>query len=99
MAEIRGQETFNGQVLHSSQLDDAELEGKRVVIVGSGASGVEAAELCVTKKAKEAVVLARDDKWFVPSLNLFEHYLTSTLPPCCRIIPRNTVFDSLLACQ
>lgn len=34
-----------------------------MVIVGSGASGVEAAELAVAKKAKDIVVLARDDKW------------------------------------
>lgn len=78
MAEIRGQDTFHGKVLHSSSLDDAELKGKKVVIIGSGASGVEAAELAVGKGAKQVVVLARDDKW---------------------IIPRNTVFDVLLALQ
>lgn len=71
-----GQDSFKGEILHSSQLDDAQLEGKKVVIVGSGASGVEAAELAVSKKAKDIVVLARDDKW---------------------IIPRNTLFDILLA--
>lgn len=78
MSSIRGHDKFSGEILHSSQLDDAELEGKTVVVVGSGASGVEAAELCVAKKAKQAVVLARHDKW---------------------IIPRNTIFDTLLALQ
>jgi dimethylaniline monooxygenase (N-oxide forming) len=40
-------------------LDDADLEDKEVVIIGSGASGVEAAELAVNKKAKRTTVLAR----------------------------------------
>ncbi|ORY90638.1 hypothetical protein BCR35DRAFT_299182 [Leucosporidium creatinivorum] len=75
---FEGEESFKGEILHSSKLDDAHLEGKKVVIVGSGASGVEAAELAVAKKAKDVVVLARDDKW---------------------IIPRNTVFDIMLALQ
>ncbi|KAM0746939.1 FAD/NAD(P)-binding domain-containing protein [Meredithblackwellia eburnea MCA 4105] len=78
MVEFKNQSSFHGHVLHSSQLDNADLEGKKVVIIGSGASGVEAAELCVEKNAKLAVVLARDDKW---------------------IIPRNTIFDIMLACQ
>jgi len=40
-------------------LDDVDLEGKTVVIIGSGASGVEAAELAVERKAKGITVLAR----------------------------------------
>ncbi|TFY53705.1 hypothetical protein EVJ58_g9304 [Rhodofomes roseus] len=32
-------ETFAGTLLHSSELDDAQLAGKRVVVIGSGASG------------------------------------------------------------
>lgn len=66
MASIPGLDSFinsGGVVLHSSQLDNAELEGRKVVIVGSGASGVEAAELCVEKNAKGIVIMARDDKW------------------------------------
>ena len=78
MAAIRGWDSFHGPVLHSSALDEAELKGKKVVIIGSGASGVEAAELAVEKGAKQIIVLARDDKW---------------------IIPRNTVFDVMLALQ
>ncbi|KAL8279238.1 hypothetical protein RQP46_008275 [Phenoliferia psychrophenolica] len=87
MSEIPGQDRFGGTVLHSSHLDDAELEGKKVVIIGSGASGVEAAELCVAKKAKQAVVLARDDKWplsVIPEFMIrFFHYrdLKDLSPP------------------
>ena len=78
MTEMDGMDSFTGKIVHSSELDDVELAGKRVVIVGSGASGVEAAELAVNKNAKHATVLARSDKW---------------------IIPRNTLFDIMLALQ
>lgn len=40
-------------------MDDVDFEGKTVVIVGSGASGVEAAELAVERKAKGITLLAR----------------------------------------
>jgi dimethylaniline monooxygenase (N-oxide forming) len=40
-------------------LDDADLEEKEVVIIGSGASGVEAAESAVEKQAKRTTVIAR----------------------------------------
>ena len=56
------EEKFLGEVLHSSELDDAELEGKTVLIVGSGASGVEAAETALEQGAKKAIVIARQDK-------------------------------------
>jgi NADPH-dependent glutamate synthase beta subunit-like oxidoreductase len=56
-------EVFRGLVLHSSELDSAEgLDGKTVIVIGSGASGVEAAETALARGAKKAVVIARDDK-------------------------------------
>lgn len=68
ISSIQGNERFRGRILHSSDLDgleESEVRGKRVVIVGSGASGVESAELAVGKGAEGVVVLARDDKWYV----------------------------------
>ncbi|KZT01935.1 FAD/NAD(P)-binding domain-containing protein [Laetiporus sulphureus 93-53] len=59
-------ETFEGTLLHSSQLDDAELEGKHVVVIGSGASGVEAIETALQRGASDCVMIARDDKWIIP---------------------------------
>jgi cation diffusion facilitator CzcD-associated flavoprotein CzcO len=56
---------FQGTVLHSSQLDKVskdELRGKSVVIIGSGASGVEAAETALNRGANHCIMLARDDK-------------------------------------
>ncbi|KAI0313794.1 FAD/NAD-P-binding domain-containing protein [Amylostereum chailletii] len=63
-------DVFEGTVLHSSQLDDAPLEGKTIVVVGSGASGVEAVETALEYGAKTLTMIARDDKWIIPR-NMF----------------------------
>ena len=76
--DLPNQDRFKGVVTHSSQLDNVDLVGKRVAIIGGGASGIEALELAVEKKAKSATILARSDKW---------------------MIPRNTLVDTILACQ
>ena len=57
-----GDEVFEGDVYHSSELDDAKLEGKRIIVIGSGASGVEAVETALEKGAQGCFMLARDDK-------------------------------------
>ncbi|TNY23363.1 hypothetical protein DMC30DRAFT_389757 [Rhodotorula diobovata] len=92
--ELDGQDQFNGQIIHSSQLDNAELEGKRVVIVGSGASGVESAELAVAKKAKDVVVLARSDKWIIPRNTLIDVLLS--LQPFGREMPLSFIPEWLI---
>ncbi|KDE08675.1 hypothetical protein MVLG_01133 [Microbotryum lychnidis-dioicae p1A1 Lamole] len=77
---------FQGRLLHSSQLDSiGDLKGKKVVVLGSGASGVEAAELAVSKKASEIVVLARTDKWVIPRSTVFDVLLS--LQPFGREMP------------
>ncbi|SCV72516.1 BQ2448_4053 [Microbotryum intermedium] len=77
---------FKGRLLHSSQLDSiGDLKGKKVVVLGSGASGVEAAELAVSKKASEVVVLARTDKWIIPRSTVFDVLLS--LQPFAREMP------------
>ena len=53
---------FQGPILHSSQLDREDapsFEGKRIVVVGGGASAVEFA---LAQGASSCVMLARDDK-------------------------------------
>ena len=65
-AHIEGQEAFRGEIYHSSQLDGKTGEGKRVAIVGGGASAVEALEFVLHTRARFASVLARSDKWIIP---------------------------------
>lgn len=62
VSQKNGKETYVGTLLHSSELDDAQLAGKRVVVVGSGASGVEAVETALARGAKDTVIIARQDK-------------------------------------
>lgn len=66
LVKFKGQKSFKGQIFHSSQLDHADLTNKRVIIIGSGASGVESAELAVSREAQSVKVLARKDKWMIP---------------------------------
>lgn len=66
MARLHGQEDFKGEIYHSSQLDNKDAKGKRVLIVGGGASAVEALEWAVNTGAAEIKVLARSDKWIIP---------------------------------
>src|SRR4051794_18542430 len=39
---IQGQENFKGEIYHSSMLDGKEAKGKKVAVIGGGASAVEA---------------------------------------------------------
>lgn len=61
-----GEDMFSkGPVVHSSQLDklDADhVKGKTVIVIGSGASGVEAVETALAKGAQKTIMVARDDK-------------------------------------
>jgi hypothetical protein len=56
---------YRGPLLHSSQLDSkdvSELQGKTVLVIGSGASGVEAVETALARGAGQCIMVARDDK-------------------------------------
>lgn len=70
------EEVFEGEVFHSSELDDAPLEGKRIIVIGSGASGVESVETALSKGAKHCVMLAREDK----VLSMFTRLLAVLTP-------------------
>src|SRR6202000_1674425 len=70
MAHLPNQETFKGDIFHSSALDGKDAKGKKILIVGGGASAVEALEWAVNTGAAEIKVLARSDKWIIPR-NIF----------------------------
>ncbi|KAI9932486.1 hypothetical protein ASPWEDRAFT_46990 [Aspergillus wentii DTO 134E9] len=60
------QSNFEGDIYHSSQLDGKDVKGKKVLIVGGGASAIEALEFAVKSGAGEIDVLSRSDKWIIP---------------------------------
>nr|KAK5449030.1 hypothetical protein LTR18_002118 [Exophiala xenobiotica] len=66
MPHLPGQEKFKGQILHSSDLDKQDAKGQKILIVGGGASAVEALEWAVNTGAAEIKVLSRSDKWIIP---------------------------------
>ncbi|KAI0766412.1 FAD/NAD-P-binding domain-containing protein [Trametes elegans] len=82
-------QVFAGEVFHSSELDQARFEGKRVVVIGSGASGVEAVETALADGATGCVMVAREDKWIVPR-NIVLDILLAAQP-----FGRDTPFTSL----
>ncbi|KMU81297.1 monooxygenase [Coccidioides immitis H538.4] len=66
MPSLPGQENFRGQIYHSSNLDGKDAKGKRVMVIGGGASAIEALEWAVEAGAARIDVLSRSDKWVIP---------------------------------
>lgn len=69
MPDIEGMHSFAGPSFHSAEWDKSvDLTGKRVVIIGSGASS---AQICpiVAQTAKHLTVFQRTPNWFFPFAN------------------------------
>ena len=56
---IPGQNKFQGQIYHSTDLDGKSAKGKKVIVIGGGASAVEALEFVEHEQAEITNVLAR----------------------------------------
>ncbi|AKF86273.1 hypothetical protein MFUL124B02_24225 [Myxococcus fulvus 124B02] len=61
-----GAEDYQGERVHSSRLDGVDVAGRRVVVVGGGASSVESVEWALAGGARDVVMLVREDRWMVP---------------------------------
>ena len=71
--DVPGLDTFRGPLFHSARWDhDAELSGKRVAVVGSGASAIQIVPR-VAEIARELVVLQRSAPYVIPRE---EHHYT-----------------------
>ncbi|KAL2104750.1 hypothetical protein VUR80DRAFT_9717 [Thermomyces stellatus] len=66
MPTLPDQSKFRGGLFHSSDLDGKDVEGKKVLVIGGGASAVEALEFAAKSGAREIDVLSRSDKWVIP---------------------------------
>ncbi|KAL3421122.1 monooxygenase [Phlyctema vagabunda] len=80
MPKMHGMEKFKGEVYHSSDLTGKDAKDKKMIIIGGGASAVEALEFAAHEEAGKTYILARSDKWIIPrnpvidvllSLNIF----------------------------
>ena len=81
------QEAFKGEIYHSSKLDGKTAQGKKVLIIGGGASAVEALEFAVNTGAAKTSVLARSEKWIIPRNAIVDTLLA------CNILGRETMFS------
>jgi cation diffusion facilitator CzcD-associated flavoprotein CzcO len=59
---IPGMDKFQGEIYHSSNLTGKEAKGKKLIIIGGGASAVEALEFAAHEEADKTYILARSDK-------------------------------------
>ncbi|KAK6349664.1 hypothetical protein TWF696_005943 [Orbilia brochopaga] len=73
--KIAGDEKFKGHIYHSSELDGKEVKGKTVLIIGGGASAVEAVQFAAEADAAKIKVLARSEKWIIPRNAIVDMFL------------------------
>lgn len=67
---IPGIDTFEGSAFHSAQWDHSvDLTGKRVVVIGSGASALQFAP-AVAKTADQVTIVQRTPPWLFPTEEL-----------------------------
>lgn len=67
---IEGQKNFNGTVFHSAQWDhDCSLAGKKVAVIGTGASAIQFIPE-IAKEAAELHVYQRTPAWVLPRKNV-----------------------------
>jgi len=66
---IPGIESFEGAAFHSAQWDhDYELEGKRVAVIGTGASAIQLIP-AIAPEVREVLVFQRTPIWCLPKLD------------------------------
>jgi 4-hydroxyacetophenone monooxygenase len=69
MPDIPGRDSFRGPAFHSARWDrNADLEGKRVAVIGTGASAAQLIPV-VAGQASELVIFQRTPNWFFPVPN------------------------------
>lgn len=81
-----GMNDFDGTVFHSARWpDDLELDGKRVVVVGSGASAMQIVP-AVADRVESLTVMQRSRQWVAPNADYFQpidsrvHWLMNKVP-------------------
>ncbi len=96
--ELPGIEKFKGRTFHSQQWDhDYDLAGKRVAVVGTGASAIQFVPQ-IQPEVAELHLYQRTAPWILPrserSLTKFEHKLYRFFPPAQKLV-RGAVYSML----
>ncbi|KAK0643887.1 hypothetical protein B0T16DRAFT_355589 [Cercophora newfieldiana] len=63
---LPGMDAFGGKIHHSSDLTGKSAQGKTMIVIGGGASAVEALEFATEEGAEKVYILARSEKWIIP---------------------------------
>ena len=70
LPKIKGIETFKGEMFHSARWNhDYDLKGKRVAVIGTGASAIQFIPQ-VQPLAKELIVFQRTAPWVLPKADM-----------------------------
>ncbi|WP_040800593.1 flavin-containing monooxygenase [Nocardia higoensis] len=84
--DFPGTADFRGEIVHSAQWpEDIDLTGKRVAVVGSGASAMQLV-VAIADRVENMVVLQRQPQWIAPNENYFQqssptkHWLFDHIP-------------------
>jgi 4-hydroxyacetophenone monooxygenase len=92
--DIPGIDSFEGQSFHSARWDDAvAFEGKRVGVIGSGASAVQFIPW-LAERAAQVTVYQRTPAWILPIANYHDD-LPSNLRWILRHVPEYARWDRL----
>ena len=83
--DIPGLDTFPGAVFHSARWDhDTDLTGKRIAVIGTGASAIQLVPE-LQKKAQKLVLFQRTPAWVMPRrdrrITAAEKWLFAHIPP------------------
>ncbi|KAI1083666.1 monooxygenase [Whalleya microplaca] len=66
MPKMEGSDKYKNPVYHSSRLTGVDAKGKTMIVIGGGASAVEALEYATKEGASKVYILSRSDKWIIP---------------------------------
>ncbi len=75
---IQGLDTFEGPAMHSAQWrDDVGIRGKRVAVIGTGASAMQTVP-AIAGIASRVIVFQRTAQWGIPNPNYFREVSEAT---------------------
>jgi len=63
---IRSKTSFEGQIMHSSEYQEVDVSGKKVVVVGAGKSAVDVVTDAQKSGAESVTMVLREAHWPVP---------------------------------
>ena len=85
--EIPGLDLFRGEIIHSARWPDrVDLTGRRVVVIGTGASAMQIVT-SIADRVKRLTVFQRTPQWVAPVPKLFE-----AVPPAIHWLVRHAPF-------